>query len=160
MAKAVSDLERRTRQFEHYLGLMEHRTLNLASSDCYLMFKAPMPSELQQRLGGDSRLVQLAFMEDGFYLDLPDTTLTPEEAQEIVARPGFYYALNKTFKRLGERQFDPVQRQYSYSQLRTAAEDTSYVFFGLWKVLLDTYINVTASSFEAESRWEQDFSMG
>jgi hypothetical protein len=160
MEETASGLERRTRQFEHYLGLMQHRTFNLVGSDCFLVFEAPMPSELQMRLGGESRLVQFAFMEDSFYLDLPDTTLTPEEAKALVTRPGFYYALAESQKRLGERQFDPVQRRYSYSQLRIAAEDTSYIFFSLWKVPLDEYLEVTAASFESDCRWEQDFSMG
>jgi hypothetical protein len=154
--------ERRIRQFEHYLWLMEHRTLRLVKSDCFLVFSVPMPRAIRPRVGGSkSRIVQFAFMETGFYIDLPDTTLTPEEAQQIVAeRPGFGFALNNPQKRLGERQHDPVQRQYQYQEQRAAAEDAAYVFFDLWQTPLDGWIKVEASAFEASRRWERGFSMG
>lgn len=154
--------ERRTRQFEHYLGLMEHRTLGVMKSDCFVVFSVPAPREIQPRIGGSkTRIVQFAFMESGFYLDLPDTTLTPEEAKRAVAeRPGFGFALNNPQKRLGERQYDPVQRQYQYTEQRAAAEDVAYVFFDLWQTPLDAWIEVDASAFEVGRHWEKGFSMG
>jgi hypothetical protein len=116
---------------------------------------------LRSRVGGSrTRIVQFAFMASGFYLDLPDTTLTPEEAQVVAARPGFGFALNNLQKRLGERQYDPVQRQYRYEEQRTAAEDAAYVFFDLWQSSLDAWIKVDASAFEVERHWERKFSMG
>lgn len=100
-------------------------------------------------------------MDSGFYLDLPDTTLTPDEAKRAVAeRPGFGFALNNPQKRLGERQYDPVQRQYQYAEQRTAAEDAAYVFFDLWATPLNAWIKVQASAFEGNPRWERGFSMG
>jgi hypothetical protein len=154
--------ERRTRQFEHYFGLMEHRTLQVVKSDCFVVFSVPAPREIRPRIGGSkTRIVQFAFMKSGFYLDLPDTTLTPEEAKRaVVDRPGFGFALDNSQKRLGERQYDPVQRQYQYTEKRTAAEDAAYVFFDLWQTPLDAWIEVTASAVEVERHWEQGFSMG
>jgi hypothetical protein len=162
VAHDVEERERRTRQFEHYLGLMEHRTLRLVESDCFLVFSVPAPRAVRPRIGGSkTRIVQFAFMESGFYLALPDTTLTPEEAKRAVAeRPGFGYALDNPQKRLGERQFDPVQRQYGYADKRAAAEDAAYVFFDLWQIPLDAWIKVQAAAFEVSRRWERDFSMG
>jgi len=156
-----STRERRVRQFEHYLGLMEHRTLQLVKSDCSIVFSVPMPDEIKRRVGeSDSRFVQFAFTSSSFYLDLPDTTITLDEARNAVAkRPGFRFALDNPQKRLGERQYDPVQRQYAYSQQRAAAEDTAYVFFDLWQTSLDVWIKVKASSFETSEGWERGFSM-
>lgn len=161
MVGDVKDRERRTRQFEHYLGLMEHRTLRLLESNCFLIFKVPAPREIRRRIGdAKSRIVQFAFMESGFYLDLPDTTLTPEEAKQAVAeRPGFAFALYNEKKRLGERQFDPVQRKYQYESKRVAAEDTAYVFFDLWQTPLDAWIEVKSGAFDESNHWERDFSM-
>lgn len=162
MAVEAALRERRTRQFEHYLGLMEHRTLRLVKSDWLVIFSVPAPHEVRRRIGGSkSRGVQFAFMQSGFYLDLPDTTLTPEEAQQLVAeRPGFGFALDNPLKRLGERQYDPVQRQYQYSEQRAAALDAAYVFFDLWQTPLDAWIKVRASAFETGRTWERGFSMG
>lgn len=162
MAKDSAVRERRTRQFEHYLELMEHRTVRLVKSDCFLVFSIPAPYALRPRIGGSkTRIVQFAFMQSGFYLDLPDTTLTPEEAKRAVAeRPGFGFALHNPQKRLGERQYDPLQRQYGYAEQRTAAEDAAYVFFDLWQTALDAWIKVRASAFEVSRRWERGFSMG
>jgi hypothetical protein len=151
---------RRIRQFEHYLGLMEHRTVRLVKSDCFLIFSASMSRAMRSRLGRKmTRIVQFAFLDSGFYLDLPDTTLTPDEAKIMASRPGFGYALNKSHKTPGERQFDPVQRHYPYSEQRAAAEDTAYIFFDLWHTPLDAWIKVHASAFEVARRWERGFSM-
>ncbi len=154
--------ERRTRQFEHYLGLMEHRTLRLVKADCFLVFSAPAAAAIRPRLGGSTnRIVQFAFLKSGFYLDLPDTTLTSEEAKQAVSeRPDFDFALNRSQKREGERRFDPVQRQYAYADPRVAAEDTAYLFFDLWQHSLDAWIKVEASTFAGPRRWERGFSMG
>jgi|GEM_PF-5112023 len=161
MAEGVEPRERRTRQFEHYLGLMEHRTLRLVKSDCFLVFSVPTPRAVRPRIGGSKmRIVQFAFMAHGFYIDLPDTSVTPEEAQALAQRPGFEFALDRAQKRLGERRFNPVQRQYSYTEQRVAAEDAAYVFFDLWQTPLNAWIKVQASAFEVSRRWERDFSMG
>lgn len=39
MAEIVSERERRTWQFEHYLALMEPRALRVMKEDCFLIFK-------------------------------------------------------------------------------------------------------------------------
>ena len=162
MPVQAAERERRIRQFEHYLSMMQHRTLRLVKSDCFLIFSVPAPRSIRPRIGGSKvRIVQFAFMEDGFYLDLPDTTLTLDEAKRIVAeRSGFEYALDRPQKLLGERQFDPVQRIYSYAEQRTAAEDTAYVLFDLWNTPADAWIKVDASAFEVSRRWEPGILMG
>ena len=78
----------------------------------------------------------------------------------MAERPGFGYALDKPQKQPAERQFDPVQRQYTYADRRAAAEDAAYVFFDLWQVPLYEWIKVEASTFEGPKQWERDFSMG
>jgi len=158
----IAPLERRIRQFEHYLGLMEHRTLQLAKSDCFLIFSRRLPRGLRARLSADTRIVQFAFLQKEFYLDLPDTTLTPEEARGVVAhRPGFAFALADSRRKKGEaeRQFDPVQKFYRYDEQRAAAEDAAYVFFEVWRLPVEAWIKVTAATFQGSRRWEQGFSM-
>jgi hypothetical protein len=67
--------------------------------------------------------------------------------------------LNKPQKTLGERQFDPVQRKYLYSEQAVAAEDAAYVFFDLWRTPLDAWIKVDTSAFESSETWERGFSL-
>jgi hypothetical protein len=158
----AAERERRIRQFEHYFSMLEHRTLRLVKSDCFLVFSVRAPRSVRPRIGGSKvRIVQFAFMKDGFYLDLPDTTLALDEAKRLVAeRAGFEFALDRPQKRLGERQFDPVQRIYSYAEQRTAAEDTAYVLFDLWQTPVDAWIKVEASAFEVTRSWEPGILMG
>jgi hypothetical protein len=153
--------ERRVRQFEHYLGLMEHRALHLVKSECFVIFSAPAPREIRRRIANSTtRIVQFAFLADGFYLDLPDSTLTPEESRVAVQRPGFGFALDNPQIRPDERQHDPIQRRYQYSEHRTAAEDAAFVFFDLWRMPLDVWFKVHAAAFEGSRKWERGFSMG
>jgi hypothetical protein len=154
--------ERRIRQFEHYLGLMEHRALRLMRSDCFLVLSVPAPRKVRPRIGGAARrTVQFAFMRHGFYVDLPDTSVTPEEIKRLLAeRVGFDFALNNPLKRDGERLYDPLQRQYLYTQQRAAAEDAGYVFFDLWSLPLDRRIKVHSACFAISRHWERGFSMG
>ena len=154
--------QRRANQFEHYLALMEHRTVRLAKADCFLVFSVPARREVRRRIGDSTaRLVQFAFMDSGFYLDLPDTTLTPEEAKLAIAdRTGFRFALENEQKRLGERECDPVQRHYTYAEKQAAALDAAYVFFDLWSVPVHAWIKVEAAAFDSARRWERGFSMG
>lgn len=140
---------------------MEHRALRLVRSDCFLVFSVPAPREVRPRIGGaKTRIVQFAFSASGFYVDLPDTSVTLQEAQVVAQRPGFGFALDNPQKRLGELQFDPVQRQYQYTQQEAAAEDAAFVFFDLWHTPLDAWIKVEAAAFEVARRWERGFSMG
>jgi hypothetical protein len=154
--------ERRTRQIEHYLGLMEHRTLRLVKADCFLVFSVPAARAVRPRLGGyKTRIVQFAFQQSGFYLDLPDTTVTAQEARRAVAeRPGFEFALDRPQQRPGEQEYDPVQRQYHYAEQRVAAEDAAYVLFDLWQTPVDAWIKVEAAAFQGPRQWERNFSMG
>lgn len=163
MAEAVDARERRTRQFEHYLGLMEFRVLRLVKADCFVVFSRGVPAQLHGAVSARERFVQFAFNAAGFYLDLPDTTLTHAEANRVVAdRPGFRFLLaDKTRTPAdNDRTFDPIQRTYNYTQLREAAEDTAYLFFDLWAFPLDAGIKVQAAAFKSNRQWERKFTLG
>lgn len=89
----MDELERRIRQFEHYLGLMEHRAKELVEDECYLIFD----------IESEGRFVQFAFDEDNFYLELPNTTLSPDEAEEVMGdRPNFQFTDRSS-------EFDPLR---------------------------------------------------
>jgi hypothetical protein len=96
LAEVVDARERRTRQFEHYLGLMEFRARRLVKADCFVIFSRRVPPRLHGAVSAQERFVQFAFHTDDFYLDLPDSTLTHVEANRAVAeRPGFQFFLGK-----------------------------------------------------------------
>jgi hypothetical protein len=159
----VDTAERRTRQFEHYLGLMEFRARRLVKADCFVIFSRRVPARLHGAVSAQERFVQFAFHADDFYMDLPDSTLTHAEANRaVVERPGFRFYLGETSRKPAdyERQFDPIQRAYSYSEQRLAAEDTAYLFFDLWGLPLDTWIKVQAQAFENGRQWEHKFTLG
>lgn len=62
MSEGVAIRERRTRQFDHYLGLMEHRTLEVVKSDCFVVFSVPAPPRnpaADRRLQNKNRAVCL-----------------------------------------------------------------------------------------------------
>src|SRR5262249_49865565 len=122
-----------------------------------------IPAGLRPRISAGERFVQFAFHADDFYLDLPDSTLTHEEANRVVSeRAGFQFVLGDASHRPAdhELQFDPVQRTYKYSEKRVAAEDTAYVFFDLWGLPLGAWLRVEAQAFEGGRRWERKFSLG
>lgn len=163
MAEAVDARERRTRQFEHYLGLMEFRARRLVKEDCFVIFSRRVPGRLHGAVSAQERFAQFAFHGDDFYLDLPDSTLTHAEANRAVAeRPGFRFFLGDGSRKPAdyEREFDPIQRAYNYDQLREAAEDTAYLFFDLWWFPLDSRIKVQAQAFESGRQWERKFVLG
>jgi hypothetical protein len=163
MAEIVSERERRTRQFEHYLALMEHRALRVMKEDCFLIFFRRVPAALRQRVSAGMRFVQFAFHADIFFLDLPHTTLTPEEADQLIAeRPGFHFVLKDPSRKVAEYElhFNPVQRIYQYSEKRQAAEDTAYLFFDLWKFPLGAWFKVVSQAFQSGKCWERKFSLG
>ena len=153
MADPVDARERRTRQFDHYLGLMEFRARRLVRADWFVIYSRRVPARLPGAVSAQERFGQFAFHADDFYLDLPDSTLTHAEANRAVAeRPGFGFFLGDGSHKPAdyEREFDPIQRTYSYAQLRDAAEDTAYLFFDLWAVPLDAWIKVQAQPFSWE----------
>jgi hypothetical protein len=163
VTEVAAERERRIRQFEHYLGLMEHRTLRVVKADCFLIFTGRVPARLLPRVSAGERFVQFAFDAEDFFLDLPDSTLTPEEANRVVSeRAGFQFVLGDASRKPAdyERQFDPIQRRYRYSEKRQAAEDTAYLFFDLWKLPLGAWVKVDAQAFKSGRRWERRFSLG
>jgi hypothetical protein len=163
MADPAAERERRIRQFEHYLGLMEQRTRRLVKANCFVIFSGRLPARLRHRITAGERFVQFSFQADHFFMDLPDTTLTPEEANGIVAtRPGFRFALAEGAQKLGDvdRRFDPIQRIYQYGEQRLAAEETASIFFDLWEFRLGAWFTVEAQTFRGNRRWERGFALG
>ena len=152
------DRARRERQFLHYIELVGYRTRCLVKSDCLLVFSVPMPLQVRRRLDAKSRIIQFAFMADSYYLDLPDSTMTPEEFRRVVKeRPDFEYALMRKEKRLGEREFDPLQRIYSYGSESVAASDVGYVMFDVYGVKPTAAIKVSSASFKTGDSWEDEW---
>jgi hypothetical protein len=163
VGETVSALERRVRQFEHYLRLMEHRALRLRRADAFVIFSKPLTRAEKVQFPGRGRWVQFAFMADYFYMDQPDTALTVAEAHRLIAeRPGFAFVLSDPAKGVAEYEstFDPVQRSYSYAELRAAAEDSAYIFFDLYGLSVETWLKVKAASFDGKRQWERGFSIG
>jgi hypothetical protein len=163
VGNAVGALERRIRQFEHYLGLMEHRALRLRRTDCYVNFAKPQSRAEKLQFPGRWRYVQFGFSANYFLMIQPDTTLTDAEAQRLVReRQGFAFALPDKANEVTEYEtsFDPVQRSYSYGELRMAAEDTAFIFFDLYELPVETWLKVSAASIDGKRVWERGFSIG
>jgi hypothetical protein len=84
-------------------------------------------------------------MKHTFYMDLPNNTLFPAEAQRLFRqRSGFFYVHERRwwFMSLERwqklvRDFDPVQKEYLNADTRSAAEDMAFVFYTLWRFPLD-----------------------
>ena len=80
-----------------------------------------------------NRFVQFSFNPKYFDIDLPNTTLWPAEAAEILERRrGFFYVKDRRqFEHPAEDvpDFNPLRRVYVYGEERTAAEDTAFVWF-------------------------------
>ncbi len=163
MGDAVAALARRVRQFEHYLRLMEHRTQRLRRADAFVIFSKPLTRAEKVQYPARGRWVQFGFMADYFYMDQPDTTLNVAEARRLIAeRPGFAFVLGDPAKGVAEYEstFDPVQRTYTYAELREAAEESAFIFFDLYGLPIDTWLKVKAASFDGKRRWERGFSIG
>ena len=105
-------------------------------------------------------MVQLCFHEDWFAIDIPNTSIAPGEAEQLLAvRQGFYREAEKPDANVSDVdqivQFDPVGRRYAYGQEDEAAEDAAWVFFDLWGLDPGQPIYVSASAFKTEHRWER-----
>ena len=90
---------------------------------------------------GDNRYVQFAFTKQTFYLDLPNCTLFPLEAERLFReRSGFFYLRDRRQPWMSApswqnavKDWNPVQKIYLNSDTRSAAEDMAYIFYTLWK---------------------------
>ena len=98
-----------------------------------------------------NRFVQFSFNPEYFDVDLPNTTLWPAEAAEILERHrGFFYVKDRRqFEHPAENvpDFIPLRRVYVYGDEWTAAEDMAFVWFDVWKFPVDWRFYVMASAF-------------
>jgi hypothetical protein len=113
---------------------------------------------------GDDRYVQFAFTKRTFYLDLPNCTLFPLEAERLIReRSGFFYLkdhrqpwMSMDYWQNTVRDFSPVQKIYLNSDTRSAAEDMAYIFYTLWKFPTDWQFYYRALVFHGRKKrdWE------
>ena len=163
MPEEEQALERRIRQFEHYLGLMHHRAHNLVHGPCFLIFSKRRAKGRWPGAPSKDRFVQFSFERDWFCMDLPNDTLASDEVQTILdARQGFFFLRDRPEYTLhGEHVegFDPFRKVYPYREERAAALDTAYIFFSVWMFPVGSWLKVQAAAFGKNRRWERDFSV-
>jgi len=109
----------------------------------------------------DSRYIQFAFMRDCFYLELPNNTVFPPEAEQVFRhRLGFYRAKNRLDLRWVRGnwkdmlKWDPLQKVYLYRDEESAAEDMAFILFQVWHFPVDSPLYVKAAAFHTKHRFE------
>jgi hypothetical protein len=112
------------------------------------------------------RFIQFAFTRDCFYLELPNNTVFPNEAEQILQqRPGFYWARNRPDLRWVRAnwkdivEWDPLQKVYLYRDEQSAAEDMAFILFQVWKFPVDWRWYIRAAAFHANFQFEQGKSL-
>lgn len=105
-----------------------------------------------------ARYVQFAFCGAWFYLDLPDETLGPREAEQLICerrdffhlanRPDSPSALSPKERANNVADWHPVQKVYQRSELILAAEDMAYIWFTLWLCPLEHRLYARSAFFE------------
>lgn len=108
-----------------------------------------------------SRYIQFAFMRDCFYMELPNNTVFPQEAEQIFrCRQGFYWAKNRPDLRWVRSnwedmvKWEPLQKIYLYRDEESAAEDMAFILFQIWHFPVDSPLYVKAASFHTKHRFE------
>lgn len=196
------ELERRIKQFTHYLTLMRERHSTLTKGHGFIIFEeslnrdAPQRDELDEskvlvqestgEIGGfggfastwlderssmdlptegwrdektDSRFIQFSFNRRYFDMDIPNVTLWPAEAEEILQdRRGFFFVKDRRqFEHPAEdvERYNPLRKVYVYGDQRSAAEDMAYVWFQAWNFPVDWRFYVTAAAFFDKTDWER-----
>ena len=143
-------IERQVEWILKKLEEQEYETVIVERNDSFIIFSVPASEQAKARLNMEERFVQFAFCERGFYMDLPDTTLLPEDAERILEeRPdhGFEYALNRSQITITEQKFDPLQIIYAYPELRIAAMDTAYILYDIYGTDPEVEIQVKSAQF-------------
>ena len=115
-----------------------------------------------QAVERQTRYLQFAFMRDCFYLELPNNTVFPQEAEKIFRdRLGFYWAKRRTDLAWVRSNWEdmlkwnPLQKVYLYRDEMSAAEDMAYILFQVWHFPADSPLYVTAASFHTGHRFER-----
>ena len=117
--------------------------------------------------GKPFRYIQFAFRRDCFYLELPNSTVFPQEARQILRhRLGFYWAKNRPDLRWVRAnwkdmvKWEPLQKVYLYRDEESAAEDMAFILFQIWHFPVDTPLYVKAASFHTKHRFEHGKRIG
>jgi hypothetical protein len=139
--------DRRIKEFARHLELMAQRA---KMGDCYIIFEVQggqgdarggkMPRGIKDRF------VQLWFYsKGGFFLEIPNTTLTAKEAKTILRdKSGFSFAESDDPDSNVSR-FHPLRREYERGEEEVAAGDMVFILCDLWKLPVDVTLNVTAA---------------
>ena len=107
------------------------------------------------------RFVQFAFMQDCFYMELPNNTIFPPEVEQILRHSmGFFWAKDRpdlwwvrnTMKDMVK--WNPLQKIYLYHDEESAAEDMAFILFQVWKFPVDSPLWIKAASFEIGHQFE------
>ena len=113
--------------------------------------------------GGDtpSRYLQFAFMQDLFYIELPNNTIFPPEHELILRQKmGFFWAKERWdlwWVRNNPKdmeKWNPLQKVYLYHDEESAAEDMAFILFQVWNFPVDSPLWIKAASFETDHRFE------
>ena len=128
----------RTAQFARHFRQMKERA-HEAEKTCFIRFEtSPDAAEPAQEAKAQRRMIQVLFKDKWFAIDLPNTTLSPAEAEKVLKeRRGFYreaeHAESEVTKNANDLvQFDPVGKKYIYGDEQEAAEDAAYMFYDVW----------------------------
>jgi hypothetical protein len=117
------------------------------------------PEEGWREDDSSNRFIQFSFEEVCFHLDMPQQTLSRDEAEQILQqRNGFFYLRDrKQFTLKGEDVVghDPFRKVYGYGDEKSAAEDMAFIFFYVWKFPVDSRFYVSAEAFSGKHQWEQ-----
>jgi hypothetical protein len=139
--------DRRIVEFARHLELMAQRAKR---GDCYIIFdvqhgqggkaKGKMPRGIKDRF------VQFWFYsKGGFFLELPNTTLTAKEAKIILRdKPGFALAESDD-PDSDVSHFHPLRREYGCGEEEAAARDMVFILCDLWKLPVDVALDVTGA---------------
>jgi hypothetical protein len=108
-----------------------------------------------------ARYIQFAFRRDCFLVELPNNTVFPQEAEQILRhRLGFYWAKDRpdlpwvrgSWKDMVK--WEPLQKIYLYRDEESAAEDMAFILFQIWHFPADTPLYVKAATFRTRHRFE------
>ena len=122
-------------------------------------FEVSLPDEGWREDDSQGRFIQFSFEKNWFCMDMPLNTLYRPEAEQIMRnRNGFFYLRDRPeFTLYGEDVdgYDPFRKIYIYGDEDSAAEETAFIFFQVWRFPLDSRFYVTAAAFgDKKSNWE------
>ncbi len=113
----------------------------------------------------NGRFIQFLFMSEGFYLDLPNTTLVEHEPAIIFAeREGFYRDDPASADCIASpediRDFEPIDKRYHWDDIPQAAEDAAWLLFDLYNLDVTVTLDAQATYDDEDHRWTLDLPTG